>query len=184
MPTTALVTSGQYLNLPDEFDASGNRIKDELIGGEIVKTPPASLLHDRIKSLISRLLMRYLDANPQIAMEVLVEAGAQVSNQDVFVPDISIVRRERLTGNARILQGPPDIAIEVVSSSDTASHLKAKVDAYLANGSQAVCVVYPESKSVIVHAAGAMRELKGDSNIEATALAGFSARVSTFFEVQ
>jgi len=37
MPATALVTSEQYLALPDQFDQNGNRIKDELIGGEIVQ---------------------------------------------------------------------------------------------------------------------------------------------------
>ncbi len=184
MPTTALVTSGQYLNLPDEFDASGNRIKDELIGGEIVKTPPASREHDIIKNRIGRILARYVDANPGIGFDALGEIGAQVSASDVFIPDVSVIRRDRLAGEARILEGPPDLAIEVVPPSDTASHLKAKVDAYLANGSQAVWVVYPESKSVIVHAAGAMRELKGDSSIEAVILPGFSVSASTFFEVQ
>jgi hypothetical protein len=35
MPATALLTSEQYLALPDQYDNGGNRIKDELIAGEI-----------------------------------------------------------------------------------------------------------------------------------------------------
>ena len=64
MAATTLLTSDQFLALPEEFDQHGNRIKDELIGGEIVKMPPASLTHDLIKNRINELLIRYLDANP------------------------------------------------------------------------------------------------------------------------
>ena len=64
MPATALLTSEQYLSLPEEFDQNGNRIKDELIGGEVVKMAPPSRVHDWIKNRINRLLSRYLDANP------------------------------------------------------------------------------------------------------------------------
>jgi Uma2 family endonuclease len=61
MPATAILTSKQYLSLPEAFDQNGNRIKDELIGGEVVKMPPASHRHDRIKNRIKRLLDRHLD---------------------------------------------------------------------------------------------------------------------------
>lgn len=183
MPATALVTSAQYLALADEFDQSGNRIKDELIGGEIVKMPPASLVHDRIKNQIGRILFRYLDAHPATKLEALIETGAEVSPVDVFVPDISVIRRDRLNTNTRILAGPPELAVEVVSPSDTASHLKAKVDAYLSHGAKTVWVVYPESKSVIVYSVDAMRELKADQKIEDPLLPGFSTQVSAFFEL-
>ena len=42
MAATTLLTSDQFLAMPEEFDQHGNRIKDELIGGEVVKMPPAS----------------------------------------------------------------------------------------------------------------------------------------------
>ena len=35
MAATTLLTSDQFLGLPDEFDEQGNRIKDELIGSYI-----------------------------------------------------------------------------------------------------------------------------------------------------
>ena len=60
MAATTLLTSQQFLALPEEFDQNGNRIKEELIGGEVVKVPPASLLHDLIKNRIQELLMDYL----------------------------------------------------------------------------------------------------------------------------
>src|SRR5579862_8619754 len=128
MPATALLTSEQYLALPDEFDKNGNHVKDELIGGEVVKVPPPSRIHDRIKNRINRILVRYFDAHAQSPLDTLVELGFQVSKHDTFVADVSVIARNRLAGEERIIPGAPEIAIEVVSPEDTAKHLKNKVD--------------------------------------------------------
>jgi len=183
MPATALVTSEQYLALPDQFDQNGNRIKDELIVGDIVQMPPPSLWHDRIKNLIGRILMRYLDTHSASGLEVLVETGAEVSKYDTFIPDISIVTIDRLSGEARILRGAPNIAIEVFSPSDAPSKAKKKIDAYLQGGSQCVWVVSPENRSVTVFTRESARVLTGDDHIEHTLLPGFSVPVSSFFNL-
>ncbi len=183
MPDTALLTSEQYLALPEEFDQNGNRIKDELIGGEIVKMPPPSRWHDLIKNRINRLLILCLSANPQVHLESLVEMGAEVSKHDTFVPVVSVVKIDRLGGEDRIFRGAPDLAIEVVSPRDTATHLKSKVDAYLRGDSRTVWVVYPDSRSVMVHSGDTARELKADQKIEDQLLPGFSTPVSSFFEL-
>jgi len=183
MAATTLLTSDQFLAMPEEFDQHGNRIKDELIGGEIVKMPPASLPHDIIKNEINELLIEYLRANPQLGLRTLVETGAQVSNLDAFIPDVSVVTRSRLIGESRIFRGAPEIAIEVVSPSDTAKHLKRKVDAYLEAGSKSVWIIYPEARSVMIHTTDSVRELKASHVITDPALPGFSAPVAAFFEL-
>jgi|ERR1035438_233329 Uma2 family endonuclease len=184
MPATALLTSEQYLSLPEEFDQNGNRIKDELIGGQIVKMPPASNRHDRIKNRIKFLLDRHIDQNSLSALESLVEMGAVVSKYDTFVPDVSVVKCERFSGVDRVFRGAPDLAIEVVSPSDTVIRLKAKVDAYLQGGSNTVWVVFPESCSVTIYSGGSLRELKGDQVIEDPLLPGFFTPVSSFFDLK
>jgi Uma2 family endonuclease len=83
-------------------------------------------------------------------MESLVEMGAEVSQRDVFVPDVSLVRLGRYS-EERIFRGAPDLAVEVVSPSDTVTRLKAKVDTYLQGGSNTVWVVFPESCSVTIY---------------------------------
>ncbi|HUO33210.1 MAG TPA: Uma2 family endonuclease [Bryobacteraceae bacterium] len=184
MAATTLLTSEQFLALPEELDEQGNRIKDELIGGEVVKMPPPSLPHDLIKNRINRILLRYMDAHPEVPLESLVEIGASVSDYDTFIPDISIVRRERLTPvERRIFQGAPDLAIEVVSPSDTMKHMKRKIDAYLANGSESVWVVFPDARSVMVHRAGSVHEFKPDQTLADPLLPGFSIPVAQFFEL-
>jgi Uma2 family endonuclease len=183
MAATTLLTSDQFLALPEEFDQHGNRIKDELIGGEVVKIPPASLIHDLIKNRINELLLAYLGANPQLGLKSLVEIGAQVSDADAFIPDVSVVRRGRLHGQTRVFQGSPEIAIEVVSPTDTAKHLKRKVKAYLEGGPQSVWIVFPEHRSIMVHTASSVRELRTGESIIDPLLPGFSTSVAAFFEL-
>src|SRR5258708_24168248 len=181
--TEDLLTSDQFLALPEEYDEIGNRIKDELIGGEIVRMPPPSSRHDRIKNGINRLLILFLYNNPHLSLDSLVEIAAEVSTHDALVPDVSLFQRNRLNEEGRIQRGAPDIAIEVVSPRDTAAHLKRKVDAYLQAGSTAVWVVFPDSRSVMVHTFDSVRELKGNQQIEDPLLPRFSTSVSTFFEI-
>lgn len=184
MAATTLLTSEQFLALPEEFDPQGNRIKDELIGGEVVKMPLRSLTHDLIKNKINALLITYLLANPGLGLRSLVEMGVQVSDHDTFIPDVSVVRSERLAPvERRTFPGAPDLAIEVVSPSDTLEHMKHKIDAYLAHGAQSVWVAFPESRSVMVHTADSVREVKADQTLEESFLPGFSVPVAQFFEL-
>jgi Uma2 family endonuclease len=183
MAATTLLTSDQFLAMPEEFDQHGNRIKDELIGGEVVKMAFPSLPHDLIKNQINAMLLRYLDSRPELGLRSLVEIGTHVSDYDAFMPDVSIVKRTRLTVVGRVFQGAPELAIEVVSPSDTAKHLKRKVDAYLEAGSKSVWIVYPEARSVMIHTADSVRELKGDQPITDPLLPGFSTPVAAFFEL-
>ncbi len=184
MPATALLTSGQFLALPDEFDQNGNRIKDELIGGEVVQMPPPSQLHNLVKINILEALIAYSLANRRVAIKALAEMAFMVGEHDTLVPDASVVAISRLNPReSKYIAGAPELAIEVVSPTDTAAHLKSKVDAYLQNGSKTVWVVYPDSRSVMVHSGDTARELKSDQKIEDLLLPGFSTPVSSFFEL-
>jgi Uma2 family endonuclease len=183
MAATTLLTSDQFLALPEEFDQHGNQIKDELIGGEVVRMAQPSYFHDRIKNRINRLLTRYLDANPELPLDAVVEIGSQVSGHDIFVPDVAIVRTGEQPLSSRIYRGAPELAIEVVSPTDTAKHLKRKVDAYLQGDAKSVWIVFPEARSVMVHTSDSVRELKGDQSITDPLLPGISSPVSAFFDL-
>jgi len=183
MVATTLLTSDQFLAMPEEFDQHGNRIKDELIGGEVVRTAQPSYFHDRIKNRINRLLIHYLDANPYLPFDSMVGIGAQVSDYDTFVPDVAVVRTREQPLSSRIFHGAPDLAIEVVSPSDTAKQLKRKVDVYIEGGSKSVWIVYPEARSVMIHSSDSVRELEASQSITDPLLPGFSCPVAAFFEL-
>jgi Uma2 family endonuclease len=107
--------------------------------------------------------------------------GSEVSRRDVFVPEVSLVKLDRCSEEERIFRGAPELAIEVVSPSDTTKRLKAKVDTYLRGGSSTVSVVFPDSRSVTIYS-GSNRELQGDQTVEDPVIPGFSTPVSAFFE--
>ena len=85
---------------------------------------------------------------------------------------------------ADYIQGAPDIAVEVISPSDSASHLQKKVGEYLDAGSHAVWVVYPDTREVHVFGpTGAVRVLKGADTLEIPdLLPGLSIPLAAIFD--
>jgi Uma2 family endonuclease len=49
------------------------------------------------------------------------------------------------------LYGAPELVVEVVSPSNSAAAIQAKVGEYLAAGARVVWVVYPDTRTVAVH---------------------------------
>lgn len=180
MATATLITSAEFLARPDEFDQSGNPIKEELIGGEIVQMAHTSKRHDITKNRVGRILFRYLDANPERGFTALIEAGFVVTEHDTLGPDVAVFRTERLAEEGRLINGAPDIAIEVISPADTVRGIRKKIKAYLENGSVSVWIFYEEG-SIAVHTATGVRELGGEQKLEDPWLPGFSVPVSTFY---
>jgi len=136
--TATLITSAEFLARPDEFDQSGNPIQEELIGGAIVQMPNTSKRHDIAKSTIAKALILHLDAHPESRLTVLIETGFLVTKHDVFAPDVAVVRSERLAEEGRLFQRAPEIAIEVISPTDTVSGIRRKIKAYLENGALSI----------------------------------------------
>jgi hypothetical protein len=58
-----------------------------------------------------------------------------ISDYDTFVPDVAVVK-PRTIPIFRIFQGAPELAIEVVSPSDTAKHLERKVGVSICKAEQ------------------------------------------------
>ncbi len=89
---------------------------------------------------------------------VYMEAGYKLSDDPPtwIQPDVSVVRTERAqeTDGNDYFSGSPELAIEVVSPSETARDLNRKIEALLAGGSLAVWVIYPEEQEVRVFVPG------------------------------
>ncbi|MBI1927669.1 Uma2 family endonuclease, partial [Candidatus Poribacteria bacterium] len=68
-------------------------------------------------------------------------------------PDIAFVRQDRLPppGQGGYFQGPPDLAVEVVSPGDTSREVDEKVAEWLNAGTPLVWVVRPQHRTVTVY---------------------------------
>jgi Uma2 family endonuclease len=143
---TQITTAEQLLvaNLP----------RCELIGGEIVMMSPAGFNHGRFASKIVGALENHVTPR-QLGVVTTAEAGFQIAHDPdtVRVPDVAFVRADRIPsgGVKGFFQGAPDLAVEVISPTDRASEVAAKVQTWLQAGSSMVWGVEPETRTVTVH---------------------------------
>jgi len=73
----------------------------------------------------------------------------QLVGEVVRRPDVAFIRAERLQGSdlSRVpLLTAPDLVIEIVSDNDRAADLPLKVSQYLAAGTRAVWLCYPNTR--------------------------------------
>jgi Uma2 family endonuclease len=148
--TTGQITWQAFEQLPD-----GDGWHREVVEGELIVLPPAKSRHSEIAFAMAEALL--LLKQRGIA-KIYIEAGFKLSDDPPtwLLPDVSVVRMERARatrGDAYFVSSP-ELAVEVVSPSETARDLNRKVDALLAGGSLAVWVVYPEEKEVRVFVPG------------------------------
>jgi Uma2 family endonuclease len=141
--TTNLLTWKEFEQLPDEHL--------EILEGELITLPPPKSGHSLIAAN-TFLLLHPLQANG--LGRVYQEAGYKLSEDPAswIQPDVSFLKMERVraTKPNDYFLGAPELAVEVVSPSETAQTLNRKIDLLLAGGSCAVWVIYPADHEVRV----------------------------------
>jgi len=147
----AIMTTTAVLVSRDEYDArtaAGERLDYD--DGVIIPMPNNDALHDRIKAKLARQLNRQLDDPCEAANEQAFE----IAPDRVRHPDVAVCLQPRAPTPGRKMQGPPDLAIEIVSDSDIAKELDEKIRQYLNYGARAVWVVWPDDRRIDIHQSG------------------------------
>lgn len=116
---------------------------------------PAGGKHGRIAQRINKLLANHVDEN-NLGVSFAAETGFLIeTNPDtVRAPDGAFVKQDRwdqLDETEGFLELAPDLAIEVVSPSDSFSYIESKAQMWLESGTRAVVVVDPSDNSVRVY---------------------------------
>jgi Uma2 family endonuclease len=152
---TALVvpwrmTARQFATLPDPEHGG----KMELVHGRVVIMPPVGPDHGE---RATRLILRLGAFTESRRLGVLrTETGYWIteSPDSVRAPDVSFVSDARRR-TEQVVEGfveqPPDLAIEVISPSQTEPEVLVKVNEYLAAGVARVWTVNPKVRTVTVH---------------------------------
>jgi Uma2 family endonuclease len=162
--------------------------KAELVRGELRVTPPPGGPHAVAESNLVGILCTYV--MPHALGRVFPDStGYELVRlpHTVRVPDVSFVRGGRLPAEGvgpGLLKMAPDLAVEVLSPSETASELEEKLSDYAIAGTPLVWVVDPVRRTVRVLAAGApvkwLRE--GETLDGGTVVPGFSCAVVDIFD--
>jgi Uma2 family endonuclease len=158
----------------------------ELHDGVVVEMSPSKAKQTVIAARIIAYLTIFAEEH-DLGYVSSSDGGLRVSKQDFYAPDAAFYAKARLPGGLPdndYFTLAPDLAVEVVSSSDKYSaHEKAQ--RYLALGVKLVWVVYPERDSIEVYTpaeeAGAVliRTLRrGDTLTGGAVLPGFSTPVA------
>jgi Uma2 family endonuclease len=121
-----------------------------VVEGELIVSPPTESRRARLIKAVARALAPVENGGE---WSVFVEAGYRLSTDPPtgIQPDVSVLsERAQATSGDDYFVRPPELAVEVVSPSETARDLARKVDLLLAGGSLAVWVIYPEKREVRV----------------------------------
>jgi Uma2 family endonuclease len=143
--TTTLLTVDEYLKLPPREDD----LRDELIEGEIVLSPSAKPLHARVVRRITKLI----EPVEALGYEIGTDFGCRLGEHSLPGPDIGVVQAERWNNipEDEYLIGSPELVVEIFSPSNRKALLAQKAGLYLQHGAEAVWIVYPKRRTVMVH---------------------------------
>ena len=162
-------------------------VRYELHEGKLVEMPGAGGIHAAIVVRLVLLLHQFVTSR-RLGFVFGDGLGYILRRHPdtVRIPDVSVVRRERVPAEGipeGFWPGAPDLAVEIVSPHDRAEEVHERVRDYLVAGTRLVWVLWPKSRTVTVYwPDGTARELGPDEKLTGgDVLPGFDVTVSELF---
>jgi Uma2 family endonuclease len=175
-----LLTAEEFWHLP------GSEHK-ELINGEAVESMPPGKEHGPIAVSIATLLNLW--SKQGVGGKVGVEPGFILSTDPDTVrgPDVYYVSASRVPSDDKskaFWTIAPDLAVEVISPSETVDEVRDKVRDFLTAGTSMVWTVHPRTREVVVHTPDGLARTHTDEDVIEfpEVLPGFSCKVAEIFE--
>lgn len=176
-----LHTADDLLGLP-----KGNR-RRELVRGEYHFTMFPGFEHGALATDLSYHLRHFLRGKK--LGRLVTEAGFKMEQapDTVRFPDLAFVVQDRLPEQGRLpvgfLTGAPDLAVEVLSPTNTSAEIKEKLALYFATGACLAWVIQPAKRAVVVHRPDREPQLlqEGDTLDGGDLLPGFTLSLTELF---
>lgn len=181
MGTKAALTVADLAKLPPLRPEQGHHY--ELSDGELIVVGNAGYKHERVKSRITEMLVLFKAQKRMGA--VFAETQFSLQGDCARQPDVAFVYQQKLDAHPVTHQAvpfAPDLAVEVISESETAAEAEKKVQEYLTSGVSEVWQVFPDQGIVHVRTRESIQAFRDDDILTSPVLPGFSARASDFFE--
>jgi Uma2 family endonuclease len=177
MPTKTLMTAAEFAKTGPETDGY------ELVRGELVRMPPPAEDHGIYNANIVCLLRNYTKKIGK-GFVTCNDSGLITSKNPDTVRGVDIMvflKRKRVAAGYSV--GPPDLAVETKSPSQSWKELMEKVLEYLNMGVRLVWVVDPKMKRVTVFSQDSEPQtLAAENELDGgDVLPGFRCKVAEFF---
>ncbi|MFQ6113831.1 MAG: Uma2 family endonuclease [bacterium] len=179
MSTKTVMTDEELMQLPDDG------YKYEYVEGEL-KVSPTGMLHESIAVNLITKLYEFLKKH-QLGRVYSSSAGYRMKSGNVRSPDVSFVRKSKLP-EGKSPEGfahfAPDLAVEILSPSDSLEELHDKVVEYFDNGCEIVWVIDPKKRTATVYQSLNNYQIlhENDELTGAEVLAGFSCHLKDLLE--
>ncbi len=178
---TRRLTYEEYLSLPE------TKVRYEIVDGVMVMCPSPTIEHQRILRKIFLALHQFAEESGFgevffAPLDILVQREPLRTRQ----PDLLFVRTERTSILGQIVEGGPDLVVEVLSPGNSRADVEGKLADYLSMRVSESWLVSPEARTVevLVLNEGNWRRKSlyglGDT-VESTVLTGLSLSVSELF---
>jgi len=169
----------------DELLRLDDGLRHELIRGEPTAMSPSGSLHVIVIARLTRRLVEFVEREG-LGLVFGAEGGFLLERDPdtVLAPDVAFVRRERIPSSGipeGFWIGPPDLAVEVVSPSDSLRAVRRKAGEWLAAGCREVWVVDPARRTAEIHGAGGNSRATADELTSPDLLPGFVCRTAGLF---
>lgn len=183
---SASVTSTETLMSVEEFMLRPERedgALEELVDGKVITMPPPGAGHGIICMRLGALILRFVESR-KLGWVASNDSGTILKQDNVRGPDVAFYSIDRVPEVPRgYFEVAPDLVVEVISPSDSASYVQKKVVQYLEAGVRLIWVVYPLSRDVVVyHSLDRVQHLTEQQSLDGgNVLAGFSCRIAEIF---
>jgi Uma2 family endonuclease len=138
----------------------------EVVSGELVMSPKNNWYHGRICVRLVTSLANFASEHRSGAV-LDSSTGYWMHNRNCRAPDISFVPKSRLAAlgfkpkEKRFFPGAPDLAVEILSPSNTRAEIDERLRDFFSSGTQLAWIIDPESESVEICRSLTQRKLLG-----------------------
>jgi Uma2 family endonuclease len=175
-----LVTADELERFPDDD------YKYELVEGRVIRMSPTRAVHGFVVAPLLADMARHAAAHSLGV--AFTDVGFRLASDPdtVRAPDVAFIRRERLSAALPrgFWQGPPDLAVEVLSPDDRPGDVRDKVAEYLARGVPLVVVIDPDERTAsLFRRSAAPVTIDADGVLDLDeVVSGFRCRLRELFE--
>lgn len=166
MGTTTKLSFQEYSQLP-EREGGGY----ELDEGTLVMAPSPTWWHNDIRDYIANRLREFVKESR--LGRVTVETEFRLTSDTARTPDVAFVTTEKFRTIERHLSpvpGAPDLAIEIISPSNSAEDTVKKIHQYLDAGCHSVWIIYPGLRRAEIHSEKGVQNLRDSDALREDAL--------------